>query len=73
MEEVPHSGKHFSLLQYGNNYCRKKFYSTGPRREGEEPALGARQQKVSVGKGQGNGVKLENSKDGIGGDHWAAN
>ena len=24
------SGKHSSLLQYGNNYCRKKFYSTGP-------------------------------------------
>ncbi len=26
-----HNGKHSSLLQYGNNYCRKKFYSTGPR------------------------------------------
>ncbi len=25
------SGKHSSLLQYGNNYCHKKFYSTGPR------------------------------------------
>ncbi len=24
------SGKHSSLLRYGNNYCRKKFYSTGP-------------------------------------------
>jgi hypothetical protein len=23
--------KHFSLLRYGNNYCRKKFHSTGPR------------------------------------------
>ncbi len=23
------SGKHFSLLRYGNNYCRKKFYSAG--------------------------------------------
>jgi hypothetical protein len=27
--EVIGSGKHSSLLQYGNNYCRKKFYSTG--------------------------------------------
>ncbi len=25
------SGKHSSLLQYGNNYSRKKFYNTGPR------------------------------------------
>ncbi len=24
------SGKHSSLLRYGNNYCHKKFYSTGP-------------------------------------------
>ncbi len=31
MVEVIGSGKHSSLLQYGNNYCRKKFYSTGPR------------------------------------------
>jgi hypothetical protein len=22
------SGKHSSLLQYGNNYCRKMFYTT---------------------------------------------
>jgi hypothetical protein len=29
--EVIGSGKHSSLLQYGNNYCRKKFYSTGHR------------------------------------------
>jgi hypothetical protein len=28
--DVIGSGKHSSLLQYGNNYCRKKFYSTGP-------------------------------------------
>jgi hypothetical protein len=28
--EVIGSGKHSSLLQYGNNYCHKKFYSTGP-------------------------------------------
>jgi len=28
--EVKGSDKHFSLLQYGNNYCRKKFYRTGP-------------------------------------------
>jgi hypothetical protein len=27
--EVIESGKHSSLLPYGNNYCRKKFYSTG--------------------------------------------
>jgi hypothetical protein len=24
------SGEHSSLLQYGNNYCRKRFYSTSP-------------------------------------------
>ncbi len=24
------TGKHSSLLRYGNKYCRKKFYSTGP-------------------------------------------
>jgi hypothetical protein len=24
------SGKHSSLSQYRNNYCRKKFYITGP-------------------------------------------
>ncbi len=29
--EVNGSGKHFSLLRYGINYCRKKFYSRGPR------------------------------------------
>jgi hypothetical protein len=29
--EVIGSGKHSSLLRYGNNYCRKKFYSTSPR------------------------------------------
>ncbi len=28
--EVNASGKHTSLLRYGNNYCRKKLYSTGP-------------------------------------------
>ncbi len=28
--EVIRSGKHSSLLLYGNNYCCKKFYSTGP-------------------------------------------
>jgi hypothetical protein len=28
--EVIGSGKHSSLLRYGNNYCRKMFYSTGP-------------------------------------------
>jgi hypothetical protein len=28
--EVIGSGKHSRLLRYGNNYCRKKFYSTGP-------------------------------------------
>jgi hypothetical protein len=28
--EVNGSGKHSSLLQYGNNYCQKKFNSTGP-------------------------------------------
>jgi hypothetical protein len=27
---VTDNSKHSSLLQYGNNYCRKKFYSTGP-------------------------------------------
>ncbi len=31
MVEVIGSGKHSSLLWYGDNYCRKKFYSTGPR------------------------------------------
>jgi len=25
------SGKYSSLFDYGNNYGRKKFYSTGPR------------------------------------------
>jgi hypothetical protein len=25
--------KHFRLLQYGNNYCRKRLYSTGPCRK----------------------------------------
>ncbi len=29
--EVIGSGKHSSLLQYDNNYCCKKFYSTGHR------------------------------------------
>ncbi len=28
------NGKHSSLLQYGNNYCRKGVYSTGPSIEG---------------------------------------
>jgi hypothetical protein len=28
--KVIRSGKRSSLLRYGNNYCRKKFYSTGP-------------------------------------------
>jgi len=28
--EVSGSCKHSSLLQYGYNYCRKKFYSAGP-------------------------------------------
>jgi hypothetical protein len=28
--EVLGSGKLSSLLRYGNNYCHKKFYSTGP-------------------------------------------
>ncbi len=27
--KVIDSGKHSSLIQYGNNYCRKKSYSTG--------------------------------------------
>ncbi len=31
-EEVTDIGKHSSLLRYGKNYCRKKFYSTDPRR-----------------------------------------
>jgi hypothetical protein len=31
--EVIGSGKQSSLLQYGNNYCRKNFYSKGPKRE----------------------------------------
>jgi hypothetical protein len=30
MVEVIGSGKHSSLLRYGNNYCCKKFYSTFP-------------------------------------------
>jgi hypothetical protein len=30
--EVIGSGKPSSLIPYGNNYCCKKFYSTGPRR-----------------------------------------
>jgi hypothetical protein len=29
--KVNGSGKHSNLLQYGNNYSRIKFYSTGPR------------------------------------------
>jgi hypothetical protein len=29
--EVTDIGKHSSLLQYGDSYCRKKLYSTGPR------------------------------------------
>jgi hypothetical protein len=33
MAEVMGIGKHSSLLRYGNNYCHKKFYSTGPWRE----------------------------------------
>jgi hypothetical protein len=28
---VTDNGKPSSLLRYGNKYCRKKFYSTGPR------------------------------------------
>jgi hypothetical protein len=28
-------GKHSSLLQYGKNYCNKKFYSTGSCSEAE--------------------------------------
>jgi hypothetical protein len=28
--EVNEIGKHSSLLRNGNNYCCKKFYSTGP-------------------------------------------
>jgi len=28
--EVNGSGKHSSLLRYGNNYGGKKFYSAGP-------------------------------------------
>ncbi len=28
--KVNGNGKHSSLLQYGNNYCRKVFYSTVP-------------------------------------------
>ncbi len=28
--EVTDSGKHSSLLWYGVNYCRIKFYDTGP-------------------------------------------
>jgi hypothetical protein len=27
--EVTGTGKHSSVLQYGNNYDRKKFYNTG--------------------------------------------
>ncbi len=30
MVEVMGSGKRSSLLRYSNNYCCKKFYSTGP-------------------------------------------
>jgi hypothetical protein len=29
--EVNGNGKHYRLLQYGNNYIRKMFYSTGYR------------------------------------------
>jgi hypothetical protein len=28
--EMNRSGKHSSLLRYGNNYSREMFYSTGP-------------------------------------------
>jgi hypothetical protein len=28
--EVLGTANHSSLLRYGNNYCRKKFYNTGP-------------------------------------------
>ncbi len=31
------SGQHSSLLQYGNNYCLKKFYSTGPHESMFQP------------------------------------
>jgi hypothetical protein len=37
--EVNGSGKHSSLLQYGNNYCHKKFFSTDPRKETQQEAL----------------------------------
>jgi hypothetical protein len=33
MVEVNGSSKQSSLLQYGNNYGRNKFYSTAPRAE----------------------------------------
>ncbi len=33
--EVNTSGKHASLLRYGNNYCRKKIYSTGSAGSGK--------------------------------------
>ena len=35
--EVSASGKHTSLLRYGNNNCRKKFYGEGP---GDVAAIG---------------------------------
>jgi hypothetical protein len=36
MVEVTDSGKRSSLLGYGKNYGRKKFYSTGTRRESQK-------------------------------------
>ncbi len=35
--EVTKSSKHSSLLKYGTNYGRKRFYSRGPWREFEKP------------------------------------
>jgi len=36
MGEVDGSGKHASLLQYDNNYGRKKFYRSGPCRKNQK-------------------------------------
>ncbi len=36
MDEVDGSGKHASLLQYDNNYDRKKFYRSGPCRKNQK-------------------------------------
>ncbi len=40
MVEVTDSGKHSSLLGYGKNYGRKKFYSTGTSRESQKTFFG---------------------------------